>query len=104
MEAMKLTDAQFSALHTLREFGPKEGVEVRMAPAMDGSRKIKLECNILTAPTLAKLEAEGLVAVDRVTVPTPVNAVGKRGHARSALTIKITDAGRLVLAETLANT
>ncbi len=94
---MQLTDAQFSALHTLAEFGPKTGTEVRMAPAMDGSRRIKLECHFLTAPTLAKLEAEGLVAVERGPASAPKNAVGKSGHARRPLTITITDAGRAAL-------
>ena len=94
---MKLTDAQFSALHTLAEFGPKTGTEVRMPPAMDGSRRIRLECNILTAPTLAALEAGGLVSVERGEAAAPKNAVGKRGHARRPITIAITDAGRSAL-------
>lgn len=96
---MKLTDAQFSALHTLAEFGPKTGTEVRLAPAMDGSRRIKLECHFLTAPTLAKLETDGLVSVVRTSLPTPTNAVGKSGHARRSLTINITDAGRAALGQ-----
>jgi DNA-binding MarR family transcriptional regulator len=95
---MKLTDAQFSALHTLAEFGPKAATEVRMPPAMDGSRRIKLECHFLTAPTLARLEQGGLVSVQRSEPSAPVNAVGKRGHARRSLTISITDAGRAAVA------
>lgn len=57
----KLTDAQFSALHTLAEFGAKEGMEVLMPPAMDGSRRIKVECYLATGPTIARLEAAGLI-------------------------------------------
>jgi DNA-binding MarR family transcriptional regulator len=94
---VKLTDAQFSALHTLAEFGPKTGTEVRMAPAMDGTRRIKLECHFLTAPTLARLEADGLVSVARGEAAAPINAVGKLGHARRQITISITDAGRSAL-------
>lgn len=95
---MKLTDAQFSALHTLAEFGPKTAVEVKMPPKMDGTQRIKLESNILTSPTLAALEASGLVKVERKPLPTPVNAVGKRGHQRRHLDIAITEAGRAALA------
>jgi hypothetical protein len=98
MDTMKLTDAQAGALHTLAQFGPKQGVEVRMPPAMDGSRRIKLECHIMNAPTLAKLEASGLVSVVREQLPTPKNAVGKSGHARRSVTISITEAGRAALA------
>lgn len=94
---MKLTDAQFSALHTLAEFGPKGGTEIRMPPAMDGTRRIKLECNILTAPTLARLEGEGLVSVARGEASAPKNAVGKSGHLRRPVTITITEAGRAAL-------
>ncbi len=96
---MKLTDAQYSALHTLAEFGPKTGTEVRMAPAMDGSRRIKLECHFLTAPTLARLEADGLVSVERGPLRRPTDAVGKSGHARRPITIAITDAGRAALGQ-----
>ena len=94
---MKITDAQFSALHTLAEFGPKAGMEVLLPHAMDGSRRTKLECNVLTAPTLARLEADGLVLVSRKPIATPMNAVGKRGHERRHITISITDAGRAAL-------
>jgi hypothetical protein len=65
---------------------------------MDGTRRVKLECHFLTAPTLAKLEASGLVAVERGLAEAPRNAVGKPGHMRRPLTIKITDAGRDALA------
>lgn len=94
---MTLTDAQFSALHTLAEFGPKAGTEILMPAAMDGSRRVKLECHILTAPTLAKLEAAGLVTVERGTIAAPKDAVGRSGRQRRAITIAITGAGRAAL-------
>lgn len=93
-----LSPAQFSALHTLREFGPKTAVEVVLPAAMDGTRKTRLEWNVATAPTLAKLEAAGYVKVARKPMPTIRNAVGKSGHPRRALTIEITEAGRNALA------
>lgn len=93
----KLTDAQFSALHTLAEYGPKFGTEIRMLPAMDGSRRVKLECHLLTAATLARLEADGLVSVERGETSAPKNAVGKSSHARRPVTITITEAGRSAL-------
>ena len=96
---MKLTDAQFSALHTLAEFGDKTAEEVRMPQPMAGTRRIKLECNILTAPTLAKLEAFGFVSVYRCEAYAPVDAVGKRGHLRRKVVISITDSGRAELAK-----
>lgn len=98
---MKLTDAQFGALCTLNDHGPRTGTEVRMPPAMDGTRRIKLECHFMTAPTLAKLEEAGLVSVVRGDASRPVDAVGRRGHARREITIQITEAGRAALMETV---
>lgn len=95
---MKLTPAQFATLHTLAKFGPKKAREVLMPPAMDGSKRVKLEWNVASAPTLAALEAAQLVAVERVREATPTDAVGKRGHQRRSLTISITEAGRAALA------
>lgn len=91
--AMNLTPAQFSVLHLLKERGPKEAVEVRMPPTMDGTRKVRLEWNAASGPTLAFLERAGLVSVVRTPLPTPVNAVGAKGRARRALMISITEAG-----------
>lgn len=94
---MKLSPAQFATLHTLFEFGPKTAMEV-LAPAdMSGKRKAKLEWNVASAPTLASLEAAGLVSVERRPVDAPSNAFGKLGHPRRALTIAITDKGRLAI-------
>lgn len=95
---MKLTPAQHGTLHTLKEFGPQSAVEVLMPPAMDGSKRVKLEWHCATGPTLAALESAGLVRVSRKPIEAPKNAVGKRGHKRRALTISITDAGRAALA------
>lgn len=95
---MKLSAAQFGALHTLAEFGPKTATEVVLPPAMDGKRRVKLEWNVATAPTLAKLEDAGFVSVERQDAGHPTNAVGIRGRKRIALTIAITDAGRAALA------
>lgn len=93
----KLTDAQFSALSTLADYGPKTGTEVFMPAAMDGSRRTKLECNVLTAPTLARLETAGLVSVARGPTYRPKNAVGNSGRVRRDVTITITEAGREAL-------
>ena len=94
---MDLTPAQFSVLHLLKERGPKDAVEVRLPPSMDGKRKVKLEWNAASGSTLAILEGAGFVSVVRTPMPTPVNAVGTKGHARRALTISITEAGRAAL-------
>lgn len=94
---MKLTDAQFGALSTLAQFGPKELVEVHGPRGMNGIPKITIQ-GIMSAPMLAKLTAHGLVSVSRKPVPAPKNAVGKRGNARFSLTVSITDAGRAALA------
>lgn len=96
---MKMSDAQFGALNTLREFGPKEAIEVVMPPSMDGREKVRLEWNVASSATLAKLEAAGLVVVNRQSIGRPSNAVGKRGHERRKLTISISDAGRMALEE-----
>ena len=95
--SMKLTPAQFATLHTLNEFGSKTATEIVLPPAMDGSRKVKLQWNVANQRTLAVLEAAGLVVVSREPARRPVNAVGRNGHARRALTISITDAGRAAL-------
>ncbi len=96
--APALTPAQHATLHTLNEFGVKEAVEVLQAPDMSGKRKVKLQWNVASAPTLAALEAAGLVAVERTNPIRPRDAVGKRGLPRRTLKIEITDAGRAALA------
>jgi hypothetical protein len=95
---MKLTPAQFATLHTLSEFGVKEAVEVLQSPDMAGRRKVKLQWNVASAPTLAALETAGLVAVERTEPIRPRDATGKRGLPRRMLKIEITDAGRAALA------
>lgn len=94
---MKLTPAQFATLHSLREYGPKEAVEIIQAADMAGNRKAKLQWNVASAPTLAALESAGLVAVERSAPVRPRNAVGKQGLPRVALKISITEAGRQAL-------
>ncbi len=91
---MRLSDAQFGALWQLIDHGPVIAEEIVLSQAMDGSRRTKLQCHLLTAATLSRLEAEGLVAVQRCPAQRPVNAAGKAGHRRNLLTIDITDAGR----------
>ena len=94
---MKLSDTQFGVLYTLREHGPQDVVEVFRAPAMDGSRKSRIEGFLLTAPTLDRLERNGMVSVDRGETYHLKNAVGKPGLMRRNLHITITDAGRAAL-------
>lgn len=95
---MRLSDSQHGVLNTLREFGPQMAIEVHGPRDMSGKRKVKLEWHCAPGPTLAKLESAGLVTVQRAEPVRPVNAVGKPGHPRVALTITITDAGRAALA------
>lgn len=90
---MKLSDAQFGALSTLREFGPIRAVEVQGPRGMDGKRKTKLECHVMNIATLSKLQSDGLVTVSRTPLPRVKNAVGKVGHPRIALTITATETG-----------
>ena len=90
---MKLSDAQYGALRQMVEFGPVTAEEIVGPKAIDGSRRVKLQCNYFTAATLSRLEEAGLVTVQRVVAPTPVNAAGKAGNGRNVLTIDITDAG-----------
>lgn len=95
---MKLSDAQFGALSTLAQFGPKELVEIHGPRGMDGRRKITVQ-GLMSAPTLAKLEQAHLIAVDRSGKGSrPVNAVGKSGNLRFSLIVSITEAGRAALA------
>lgn len=94
----KLSGAQFGVLDTLVNFGPVSGVEVLMPAAMDGSRRVKLECHVLNSATLAKLEGAALVAVVRGAVTRPVDATGRPGRKRRSVLIGITDAGRAALA------
>ena len=94
---MKLTNAQYCALCSLRDHGPSKGVETSGPPAMDGTRKIKLECHLMTHPTLRQLEALGFVSVYRGEVRRAVNAVGKRGIPRRDIAISITETGRAAL-------
>ena len=91
---MKLSDAQWGALRQIVDFGPISGEEVVMPPAMDGSRRTKLQCTCLTKATMERLEADGLVIVTRVAEPRPTNAVGKAGHRRNSVMVHITDTGR----------
>jgi hypothetical protein len=95
---MKLSDAQWGALRSIVDHGPISADEVVLPPAMDGSRRTKLQCNRLTKPTMERLEAEGFVIVTRVPEARPVNAVGKAGHRRNSLMVHITDAGRAAVA------
>lgn len=90
---MKLSDAQYGALSTLREFGPVNAVEVLGPPAMDGKRKVKLECHVLNVTTLAKLEDAGLAAVSRGVIYQPTDATGRKGHQRRNVCISITAEG-----------
>lgn len=99
---MKLTDAQYGALHTLREFGPKSAIEILLAPAMDGSIKAQLQCHFVSAPTLARLEADGLVHVSRSEAVAPIDCTGRKGRKRRKLFIDITDKGRAALQEEAA--
>lgn len=93
---MKLTPAQFGALSTLAQFGPKDLTEVHGPSGMDGKRKITVQ-GIMSAPTLAKLEQAGFVKVNRGISSRPVNAVGKPGHLRFPLRVEITETGRQAL-------
>lgn len=94
---VKLSAAQFGVLDGLARFGPANAVEVTLPPSIDGKRKTRLEWNMATGPTLEKLVAAGLVHVARNPMPIVRNAVGKKGHHRTALTITITDDGRRAL-------
>lgn len=91
---MKLSDAQWGALRQIVDHGPISAEEIVMPPAMDGSRRTKLQCHCLSQATLQRLETAGLVTVTRTPEARPVNAVGRAGHRRNAITVQITDAGR----------
>jgi len=90
---MKLSDAQFGALSTIHNHGPINAVEVAGPADMSGKRKIKLECHVLNAATLAKLEGDGLVAVTRGEIYRPTDATGRKGHPRRNVCISITSDG-----------
>jgi len=90
---MKLSDAQFGTLTTLREHGPVNAIEVAGPAGMDGKRKTKLECHLLNAATLAKLEGAGLVAVSRSEFYRPKDATGRAGKPRRNVCISITAEG-----------
>lgn len=94
---MKLTPAQFGALHTLREFGPKHGALVYGPAAMSGERKAKLECRVMNVATMTALEDRSLIRVVRGGPLRPVDATGRKGHPRIPVKIEITDAGRAAL-------
>lgn len=94
---MILSDAQYCALTTVRDHGPINAQEVLQPPKMDGSRKVKLECHVLTAPTLKKLEGGGYVAVSRGEVYRKEDATGRKGNARRNVCISITAEGREAL-------
>jgi hypothetical protein len=91
---MKLSDAQFGALWHLADHGPVTAEEIIGPRNMAGKRKTTLKIHSMTAATINRLEAGGLVTVERIAAPRPVNAVGTPGHKRNTLTITITDAGR----------
>lgn len=93
----KLTDAQFGALHTLREFGPKHGVLVYGPATMNSRRKAKLECHVMNAATMMALEERGLIRVERGGPLRPKDATGRKGNPRIPVKIEITDAGRALL-------
>jgi hypothetical protein len=95
----KISDAQFGVLHQLLEFGPITAEEIKLPPAMDGSRRTKLRCNYLTAATMQKLEIGGFISVRRESAKAPVNAVGESGRQRRTITIEITGEGRAAISE-----
>lgn len=96
---MKLSDAQWGALHQIVKHGPISAEEIIMPPAMDGSRRTKMRCHCLTAATMARLENAGFVTVTRTAEARPVNAVGKSGHRRNSLIVDITEAGRTAVGD-----
>lgn len=93
---MKLTDAQFGALHSLKDFGTRRGVEVLQMSEAGG--RWKLECHLMNAATLAALERGGLVVTKRSPMPAPKNAVGKKGNRRREVFISISDKGAEAIA------
>lgn len=94
----QLSDAQWGALRQIVDHGPINAEEVILPPAMDGSRRTKLQCRCLSKATMERLEADGLVIVTRVPERRPVNAVGKSGHRRNSVMVHITDTGRAAVA------
>jgi hypothetical protein len=90
---MKLSDAQFGALSTLRDHGPINAIEVAGPVDMSGKRKVKLECHVFNSATLAKLEGAGLVAVSRSEIYRPTDATGREGRHRRNVCISITADG-----------
>jgi len=89
----RLSAAQFGVLQSLLDHGPVNGTEVLLPPAMDGSRRVKLECHLLNAVTLSKLESLGLVWVYRDVHERPKDATGRPGNPRRKITISIRDDG-----------
>lgn len=100
---MKLSASQSGALYALRDYGPKDAVEVAGPPGMDGSRKMKLECHLMSMPTLNRLEQLGAISVERGEFYRLKNAVGKSGLRRRDLRITITEAGRAALSAPSTN-
>lgn len=94
---MKLTDAQWGALHQIVDHGPISAEEIHGPRDMGGKRKIKFVCNSITCATMEKLYSLKLISVDRVEKARPVSATGKAGNRRHALTINITELGRAIL-------
>jgi hypothetical protein len=94
---MILSDAQFGALTTVRDHGPINAQEVLQPPKMDGSRRVKLECHVLTSPTLEKLETAKLVAVSRGEIYQKEDATGRKGNKRRNVCISITADGLAAL-------
>lgn len=90
---MKLSDAQFGALHQLREFGPINTFEIAGPADMSGKRKTKLDTGQLSAATLSKLVTMGLVAVSHGEIFRPTDATGRKGHPRRPVCISITADG-----------
>lgn len=94
---MILSDAQFSALTTVRDHGPINAQEVLQPPKMDGSRAVKLECHVMSAPTLVKLEAAKFIAVSRGEIYQKADATGRKGNKRRNVCISVTADGLAAL-------
>jgi hypothetical protein len=90
---MILSDAQYGALTTVRDHGPINAQEVFQPPKMSGERRVRLECHVMSAPTLAKLEAAKFVAVSRGEIYQKADATGRKGNKRRNVCISVTADG-----------
>jgi hypothetical protein len=95
----RLSDAQLGVLWQLDGQGPIKAEEILGFSKKIGARTAALCCPQMTMATMKRLEAEGLILVQRARAPRPVNAVGKAGRLRNTLTISITEAGREALSK-----